>query len=194
MNKTEKLICILLAGVLAWYVFDSMSQKGKKAEENATAVAALTNATAAAATPASAAVVPEKPVVAEKKLEPAKPSEPEALVKLENDEVRLELSSWGAVVKKATLKKYARDCGEVSEKNPAVEMDFSAAPLGELTGVEGLVRNASYRVVSSASNEVVFANDFAERRIALDKDYRIVLKEKFLKGGASCALPSASRR
>ena len=185
MNKTEKLISILLAGVLAWYIFSTMSKKGEESH-----AAAGTNVVAVAEQPAAektvqqpAAAVAEKAVAETKKVEPAKPSVPEQAVVLENDEVKLELSSWGAVVKKATLKQYARDCGEISEKNPAVVMDFSDGPLGALSGLEGLAANAAYEVASRTDGEVVFRNAVMERRIALDKGYRITFKDVLAKGG-----------
>ena len=81
------------------------------------------------------------------------PTVPEQTVVLENDELRLELSTWGAVVKKATLKKYAQGLGPVSEDNPPVVFDFAKAPLGELGGVKGLAPNAAYEVKSSASTK-----------------------------------------
>ena len=50
MNKTEKLICVLLGGVLAWYIFVQMPKQSK-----AQAVAAGTNAVPAAAVQTAAA-------------------------------------------------------------------------------------------------------------------------------------------
>ena len=176
MNKTEKLICFVLAAVLAGYIF---MESGKRKGSAAADALALTNAPAeqvSAPTPAAPAA---EAVVAKI----ADPTVPEKTLVLENSQLRLELSSWGAVVKKATLKEYARDRGEISEENPALEFDFAASPLGALNGVSALAANANYEVRQVSSNSIVFANAAATRKITLEKDYRIVLEENFANAG-----------
>ncbi len=184
MNKTEKIICLLLGGVLAWYLFLEMPKQQKvqreaavaaqKAQAAAQAAAKAANAsTAAKADGASVGTGPA--ALAAETAKPALPSTPEEIVVLENDELKLELSTWGAVVKKATLKKYAKGLGPVSEENPAVEFDFSGAPLGQLGGAV-----AAYSVESRGDAEVVFANGPAKRRIALCKDYQVTFSDSAL--------------
>ena len=136
MNKTEKIICILLGAVLAWYLFIEMPKQSQAAADAAKAQAAAATTQVPAETPSKAeAVQAQQPSASEAnagastekaEVAPATPSVPERIVVLENDEVKLELSTWGGVVKKATLKKFARDVGEISEENPAVELDFAA--------------------------------------------------------------------
>ena len=181
MNKTEKIICILLGAVLAWYIFIEMPKQSQaaadaaKASREAAPVAEVQSQSQAPAEAPAAAVAAVAPVEAL----PALPSTPEQVVVLENDDVRLELSTWGAVVKKATMKKFARDVGDISEENPAVELDFSSSPLGELGGVKGLAANAAYEVKSQTSNSVVFANAVATRTVTLEPGYRVVYAEEF---------------
>ncbi|MBO7683722.1 MAG: YidC/Oxa1 family insertase periplasmic-domain containing protein [Kiritimatiellae bacterium] len=195
MNKTEKIVCLVLGAVLAWYLFVETPRQAKerqKASAEAALAASVQGQASTNGAPASAEV---KPAAAEPAAisqnadrdEPIPdPSVPERTVVLENDELRLELSTWGAVVKKATLKKYARGLGPVGEGNPPVVFDFSKAPLGELGGVKGLAPNAAYEVRSSASNEVVFANGVATRAVTLGSGYKVVYREEFRgEGGAS---------
>ena len=185
MNKTEKLICLVLGAVLAWYICVEMPKQSQAAADAAKAqttaqttvdvegaVAAQKVAQAAAEAATQAAV--DQP---DAKVQAPPPAVPERIVVLENDEVKLELSTWGAVVKKATLKKFARDVGEISADNPAVELDFASAPLGELGGVKGLAPNAAYEVESASSSEVVFANGEMTRTVTLAEGYMVSYKD-----------------
>ena len=195
MNKTEKIICLVLGAVLAWYLFVEMPRQAKERQEahvEATVAAAVQGQASTNAEPSSAAAPPAAAETAVISQNAAKeealpdPTVPEQTVVLENDELRLELSTWGAVVKKATLKKYAQGLGPVSEENPPVVFDFAKAPLGELGGVKGLAPNAAYEVKSSASNEVVFANAVATRKVTLAEGYKVTYAEEFRgEGGVS---------
>ena len=182
MNKTEKIICLLLGGVLAWYLFMEMPKQQKAQRETALAAQKAQAAALAArqqSEPAKSAAEQSKDGAeapsSAKSAAPALPSVPEEIVTLENDELKLELSTWGAVVKKATLKKYAQGLGSVSEENPAVEFDFSGSPLGQLGGDV-----AAFTVESRGDSEVVFANGAAKRRIALGKDYLVTFSDSSL--------------
>ena len=189
MNKSEKIICLLLGALLAWYIYGEMG----KAKERAKAPATQTQ------------TVPEKVQQAYD----SKPAEPEKVVKLANAELELEFSSWGAVVKKATLKGYGQNPGEVSlvasdsaqnskrttasegervasegervASNPPVVLDFSASPLGELGGVPGLAPNAAYEVRDVTSNAIVFVNAFVTRKFTLGENFQLTLEETFHK-------------
>ena len=162
MNKTEKLICLILGGALVWWLFVQSPKDAKARAEAAKAQAVQAN-------------VEAKPVVAPAPVEPTvesvapvAPQVPEEIVVLENDELRLELSSWGGVVKKATLKKYAKGNGPVTEENPAVEFDFSKSPLGQLgDSVVG------YAVASRGETEVVFVNGGNVRKVSLGENYLV---------------------
>ena len=183
MNKTEKIICILLGAVLAWYIFVEMPRQSQAAADAAKAQAAQTaqatgddegavstQKVVQTATEATTQATVDQP---DSVVQAPPPAVPERIVVLENDEVKLELSTWGAVVKKATLKKFARDVGEISADNPAVELDFASAPLGELGGVDGLAPNAAYEVKSQTADSVVFANGEMTRTVTLVEGYRL---------------------
>ena len=177
MNKTEKLICLLLGAILAWYIF---SGKGAKpAAATATEGGAATNVVAEAAVAESPVAKPA--VAAEETPKPkAKPAVPEKCVTLENDDVKLELSSWGAVVKKVTLKNYAQKAGKVSDENPPVTFDFSDSPLGAGSGdIE------AFEIRRVEGREAVFAKNGAARTIRLEDDYRIVFEDHGIGGAIS---------
>jgi len=182
MNKIEKLICLVLGAVLAWYVWSEMG----KQKEAAKAAAEAPVAVQTTAPTATEAAKPESVPVAEDRAGAVKepvsvPSVPEKTVVLENDEVKVELSTWGAVVKKVTLKRFAKDCGEIGADNPAVTLDFSAAPMGALEGA-GLVPNAAYEVRESATDAAVFASPVVTRKVSLGSGYRITYEESFADG------------
>ena len=176
MNKTEKLICLILGGALAWYLFVQQPKEAKARAEYAKAQAELVEAQQAQA-PESAepvAAEPSAPAVeaVEQVAAPALPSTPEEIVVLENDELKLELSTWGGVVKKATLKKYAQGNGPVSEENPAVEFDFTGSPLGAIGGSV-----VAYSVASADAGTVVFVNGATARKISLGDGYLVTFED-----------------
>ena len=188
MNKTEKLICLVLGAVLAWYIFSEMGKA--KQSSSATEPCAVTNEVTSAVNAAGRAgqvvsncvqtVVATGEKVVEKVTTLMKnPLTPEKIVTLEDDDVKLELSTWGAVVKKVTLKKYAKDCGPISEKNPPVVLDFSDSPLGAGETVE------SFEVAAKADRSVTFKNGAKSRTIAIDRDYRILFDDEGIAGSVS---------
>lgn len=191
MNKTEKLICLLLGAVLAWYVWSEMGrskERAKYAAEQA-AIAATNQTQAAESAPANAVA---EPSTASQSLNPSTPqplslstptpSVPEKTVVLENDDVKLELSTWGAVVKSVTLKKYAMDRGEISEDNPAVAFDFSDSPLGRGDAIE------AFEIAEQKSDSVRFVRGGKSRVVTLGKDYRITLEDDGIGGPISLGL------
>ena len=183
MNKSEKIICLLLGAVLAWYIwgeFGRAKERAKYAAEHPAAVAAATNAAAqaeAARTESAAGEASRAPAAVEPAK--AKPSVPERVVVLENEELKLELSTWGAVVKKATLKKYAKDCGEIADGNPPVVFDFADSPLGAGAVVE------AFEVAEEGADSVRFVNGAKSRTIRLGADYRITLDDDGIGGAVS---------
>lgn len=181
MNKTEKVICLLLGAALAWYIFTEIPKQKKAAamaaaERARVAASAVTNAPAALPAATAPTAPTAKPVAAAAL---AKPTVPEKTVSLENDQLKLELSSWGAVVKTATLKQYAHRLGKVSDENPPVVLDFTDSPLGALGGVAGLAPNAAYEVRSVESNAVVFVNAAVTRKVTLGANYQVSYEETF---------------
>ena len=180
MNKTEKLIVFLLViGLFASFYYSKPKQDARPQPppqvQQQVAPAAAVQPVAPVAQPVAAPVVED---VAKE------PSVPEETVVLENDELKLEVSTWGAVVKRATLKRYAKNVGELSEENPALVFDFARAPLGAIEGVAGLAANAAYEVKSASADEVVFANAQATRTYKLGANYQLTLEESFASAGA----------
>ena len=187
MNKTEKIICLLLGVVLAWYVWNEMGRAKERQKYLAEQAAiAATNVTAEAAAPQPS--VPEAAAPANSGTNaaaepaPALPATPEKIVVLESDDVKLELSTWGAVVKKVTLKKYAKDRGEISDENPPVVFDFSDSPLGAGASVE------AYDVAEEKPGSVKFACGAKSRVISLGANYRIELEDDGIGGPLSLGL------
>ena len=188
MNKTEKLICLVLGAVLAWYIFSEMGKAKERASQSQVAEVAAQR-DLSSEQPAdrptdqvrnvSTSSVDSVSSVVEKEQKKVLPSIPEKIVSLENDDVKLELSTWGAVVKKVTLKKYAKDCGPISEENPPVALDFSDSPLGAGEAVE------AFEIASQDGASVTFRNGGKSRRIALDADYRIAFEDDGVTGSLS---------
>ena len=117
----------------------------------------------------------------------AKPKAPETLETLANGEVELTLSTRGAVVKAAKMLKYAQNPGPLSEKNPALVLDFGSAPALALEGFAGVEPDADFTVAEKGTNFIVFANDVVTRRLTLKDGYRIEVEETFAKPDAAAA-------
>ncbi len=187
MNKTEKIISLLLGGVLVWYLV--AQSPAKQDARTAQAPASASAPADAAQAPASAApAAPASPVA--ESAAPALPETPEEIVALENDELRLELSTWGGVVKKATLKKYAQNEGPAGEDNPPVEFDFSASPLGAVSPLRGSAPAAAkvFAVESASADEVVFACAEGRRKVSLGADYRVTIEDDWYMPGEGAAM------
>ena len=191
MNKTEKLICLVLGAVLAWYIFSEMGNSKEAAKQAALAQAEIASnradRVASDSSNSSNSSVSNASSVASapKALEAVKPSVPEKIVTLENDEVKLELSTWGAVVKKVTLKKYAKDCGPISEENPPVVLDFSDSPLGAGETVEAF--EASEVTTEEKCNFVKFTSGAKSREILLMNldSYKLQFRDVGMSGSIS---------
>ena len=191
MNKTEKLICLVLGAVLAWYIFSEMGKSKEAAKQAASAQmemvsnrvdrAASDSSNSSNSSVSNASSVASAP----KALEAVRPSVPEKIVTLENDEVKLELSTWGAVVKKVTLKKYAKDCGPISEENPPVVLDFSDSPLGAGETVEAF--EASEVTTEEKCNFVKFTSGAKSREILLMNldSYKLQFRDVGMSGSIS---------
>ena len=187
MNKTEKLICLVLGAILAWYIFGEMGKAKERASQSQVAEASAQSDLSSEhrsigpseqVRNVSTSSVDSVSSVVEKEQKKILPSVPEKIVTLENDEVKLELSTWGAVVKKVTLKKYAKDCGPISEENPPVVLDFSDSPLGASKTVEAC------EVVSQGVDAVVFKAPVGSRTITLKPGYQIGFKDAVFGSGS----------
>ena len=175
MNRTEKIICILLGAVLAWYIFGQSKNRPQQPRPVAQPPAVQEVQPSQAAPAAAEGNKGEAQQAAVE--QPKTPSVPEETVVLENDELKLEISSWGAVVKKATLKKYAKDCGEISDENPPVEFDFSLAPLGRLGGIDGS-DGYEIKVVGASKASATFSVGGWTREVTLGDGYLVTYEDQ----------------
>ena len=192
MNKTEKLICLVLGAVLAWWIWSEMGRSKERAriaaeqaaiaatEISSNGVDRVAGDSSSSGNASNSSVSSVSSAASDTKAhEIVNPAVPEKTVTLENDEVKLELSTWGAVVKKVTLKKYAKNCGEVSEENPAVSFDFDAAAIGAAETVE------AFEVTAKSENSVSFACGAKTRTITLKDGYQIELADNGIGGTMS---------
>jgi YidC/Oxa1 family membrane protein insertase len=191
MNKQEKLIAMLLGALLVGWMFYSQREAAKQAEARAEEAAvepavpvlkdtALTAPQDVPAQPAQSAV--EASV-------PAQPAVPEEVVELVGDKVTLAVSSYGAVLKRATLSQFTSLPGKPSDENPPVTFDFAAEPGLELSGFPGLPPNAVYRVERDpAGRAVTLTAATAQgltvvRRIELLEEYQVKVSDAVRNAG-----------
>ena len=203
MNKTEKLIVVILAAAAAglfWYRTKSgaeraraeaeraavaAAQAAQQTEQSAKAPAGGNSADAARASADAAAAAPRQsaaPAQAAGGDVPAVPSVPLAEdAVISNGFLSLSLSSRGACAVKAVLHGYSEKPGSPGPDNPPVALDFSAYPALVLRNVPGLDPYAAYTLKEQTSNSVLFASadGKTERRITLDSTYGVVLEERF---------------
>ena len=179
MNKSEKLIAVLLGLVLAGYLYFDFT--GRKTVENAAPEPVRTTESAAVRTEAPA-VSPVKP---EPVAEVAEWTLPERLVELENDEVKLVLTSRGGAVRRAVMKRYAQNRGSVSEDNPPYEFDFGESPLGSL--------GEEFAYVQVEGDTAIFASEAGRaRRVTLKPDYRVEFADEGIEGRRGISLGAVS--
>ena len=201
MNKTDKLIVVVLVLVLAGWLWHSFDQQKKQAAARAEALAAeaaqapqaagsATNAVAEATAATNAvSAVAEKPTPPPVKRVQA----PEQTVVLSNAEMAVTLSTRGAVVKQATLFGYAEKSGPISAENPALVLDFASAPVMALEDVPGLAADEDYAIAESDAAHVVFKNAAATRRITLKEGFQLALEEQFAPNVVAAAQTAAHR-
>jgi YidC/Oxa1 family membrane protein insertase len=190
MNRQEKIISILLGVALVWCLFSGGGSK--KSEPQKKAAARPPAAERAEAQPAAAGqqkqpeakAAPERDAAAADFASLPAPKVPEQTVVLGDSELEIHVSTWGAVVKKAVLKEYSVEAGERGEKNPPVEIDYSASPLGAVYGVPGLAPNDAYSIVSQSEKSVLLTNGILKRTIELRDGYRISVEDEFFDGRA----------
>jgi YidC/Oxa1 family membrane protein insertase len=183
MNKTEKLICLALSLVLGWYLFFGPGKSGKGGA--AADSAAATGSAAEVSQSGEAAASAPAPVPAPEAPKPKTAIDaPEKIVVLENDQLKLELSTWGASVKSATLKQYAERRGEISAENPALKFDFSGSRLGAGETLEAFETDGD---VVRSGNEVSasFKLGGKRRKITLCENYMIKMEDEGIGGELS---------
>ena len=175
MNKMEKIICLVLGGVFAWYVFFEMPRQQKAAK----AVCASEAVCAPAAAPASVAAAVSSPVAP-----PSAPADPgpdrEISVSNAEEVVTFALNKEGVAIKSITLLAYAQNKGAVSGSNPPVTFAFGKGSRALALADMPLAQPSEmveFRADSPTS--VVYRTEQVERRFTLLGGYRIGLHEKF---------------
>ena len=195
MNTQEKIIALLLGLALAGWLWYSVSEQKKSAEAAAREPRSVEVADGTEAVAPKAPVPPKAPEAAEGGPRsgaatdgtapvPPKQTTPEQLVTLANSQIAVELSSHGAVVKRATLKEYGEKPGKLNEENPAVTLDFSAAPALSLDGVPELPSGSDFTIAEKGEDFVLFKSvaqidgrPLLSRRVALKDDYRLAVED-----------------
>lgn len=177
MNKTEKIICILLGLAFFWCLWsgrNASSTAPRQPASDAPAVAAAPAAPAASAVPAA----PAADSVAR-----VEHQSPEAIVVISNEVLRIEVSTWGAAVKRAVFADYALNAGDIGEGNPPLAFDYAAAPLGALGGLAAVPADAEYEVVEHDDRHVKLVTTAGVERVwTLTGGYKVQLEERFGEG------------
>ena len=186
MNKSEKLIVLVLGLILAGWIWHSVSEQKKSAEAQAQPAAKVKESKVVkdVQDAKALAVVKDdskdlKDAKDPKDLKPVALRAPERLVALTNGQMELTFSSHGAVIVKAKMLQYAERPGAIADDNPPVVFDLSARPALALDGVQGLAADADYAVAEQTGDRVVFTNAWLRRDVVLKPDYKIEVSESF---------------
>ncbi len=197
MNKKEKFIVILLGLVLAGWLWHSFNEQKKAvgqmavASERTAETAPTTNLTADAAiqakvaAPSPTAPSPVKPVVH---------AAPEKFAVLSNAQIAVTLSTRGAVAKAATLFQFAEKPGKISAENPALKLDFAAAPVMAVENLTWLAPDADYELVESDAEHAVFKNALMTRKITLKANYQLEVEDALTPAAMAAAKGDAVNR
>ena len=191
MNKKDLLPVIILALMIpVWILFDKAVLAPKfpvkhpappTAEEQQLENVPETAAPAEPA-PSEAVPVPEKTV-----LPVAKPAEEEVVQTLENDKLRIDLTSWGGGIKSATLLNYPE---QDKKESPPVMLDFSGAAALSYEGLAGAGTNDAFAVQTSEDGQsVTFSRKIAsglvfERTISFERDYLLKINDRLTNPGS----------
>jgi len=185
MNTQEKVIAGLFGLMLVGWLFYSQTQQVKKAKYSAERpvateqAVAVSNAVQNVGAPTQVPVGALTPIMAA--VAPVTPRVPEEVVELVDDELRVDISSHGASLKRVQLSQFATLPGKLSAENPAVVLDYSESPALVLEGLPGLPPNAVYQVTKDEAGRVVTLSTRTEqglevtRRIELLKDYQMTV-------------------
>ena len=183
MNKSEKLIVVLLGLLLAGWIWHSVSEQKSAAKAQVRKTAARQSVQVQAKAPEPDAVKgvrggkDGKPAAQDAR--PDMPRAPEKLDTLSNDRMELTFSTRGAAVVKAKMLDYAERPGKISSDNPPVVLDFSAHPALAISGVPGVAADSDYAVAEKTADTIVYTNAVIRRAIALKSDYKIEVSETF---------------
>jgi YidC/Oxa1 family membrane protein insertase len=187
MNKKDLIPVILLALLIpVWIMIDRTLLAPKfpaPAPVEQTTEEAPVAGTPEEATLSGATAEPTAAKVAETVAEAVEPPAEEMVATLENEKVRLELTSLGGGIKSATLLEYP----EQNEKDsPPVVLDFSDAPALAYEGLTGIGKTKSLNIQSSDNSQsVVFSKLLGngvvfQRTLTLEDDYLVTINDRFI--------------
>lgn len=170
--------------LVGWLFYSQKQQAKVLVARQAIAQAAAHSNEVAQASGGAPVLTPQPPApVVEPVAVPVTPSVPEEVVELSDEEVRVSVSSHGAVLKSVLLNQFAVKPGKISASNPAVVLDYAAAPALALSGLPGVAPNAPYELTKDASGRIVTLKTVTAqqlevtRRIELLKDYQIAVSD-----------------
>ena len=201
MNKKDVIAAILVALLIpVWMVIDRKYVAPKFPAKTPVVAEASqepveTTKEAEKKDPAQIAALPEKedPKEAEETTASEQPVEEKVLL-LENEVLRLEITSRGGGLKTATLLKYPE---ENNPESPPVLLNFSNETALAYSGIKGM--NASDPLVMRLSEDgksIVFSkrwkgSRFFERTLTLGDGYLLSVQDRFFnKGSADWSLPA----
>lgn len=203
MNKKDLLPVIILALMIPVWIMIDRTFIAPKFPAKQPAPAAVeqpgkgeTNAAAATVAESPIAATPQaaKDKVEKVAVEVAKPAEEEIVKVLANDKLELELTSWGAGIKSATLSNYP----ELNEEDsPPVVLDFSDATALAYDGYPGIGANDAFAVEAS-EGAITFSKKMAnglvfQRTITLTHDYLLDISDRFTNPGSEAVQLDAGR-
>lgn len=200
MNTQEKIIAALMGLTLVIYMMYSGRMNAQRAalSNNSETVVAATNVTEHTEQITAAVTAPAKPVAPEPVVIKA-PDKPEEIVEVNVADLKLKLSSHGAVIKSVLLKKYNSKPGEADADKPPVLLDFSRFPGFELQGVPGLAANAAYEIERNDNGRTVIFRSVTEQGLEVERtlelldDYQVKVSDTFKnKGSAPLAVKTNS--
>jgi len=181
---------VLGLALVAWMFYSNRTAARKASERGRADQAAETTAVPADTPQAEIkSHEPEREAQPPEEERPPAPEVAEQVIALAGDEMTLEVSSHGAVLKSATLSAYTSFTGRPGPDNPPVKLDFSSSPGLELSGVAGLAPNAAYEVERGTDGRIVtFTSATAEgltvtRVIELQDDYRVKVSDTLRNAG-----------
>jgi len=199
MNRTERLaVIILFAGLMAWLVYGPRPQRPEPPDPD-------TVGEAPRPAPAREDEAPDRPGVPTlaPDLEPAAPDappapvEPERIVTLDNERLRVAVSSHGAAVTGVKLHTYPRQAGG----DEPIRLDFELAPALALDGLPGGRPDMAFELEPGADGMSLTARRtlgdglVIERRLVLADEYRLQLTDTYINTGAGAlALTNVSVR
>ena len=198
MSKKDLIIVIVLIALLpAWYFFDRLVIAPKYPRpvvaEQPEGISGDTNgvpaevAALAGTNAVETVAIPEVPVVEE-------PLDPEEIVSIGNDQLSLELTSYGAGIKSVVMQA-RNEKGEFlypvedKESSAPVMLDFSDAPaLVYESEALKLGSKAVFSLTSRDERSATFTRDMGtvlfERTIEIGDNYLLSVKDRFVPAGA----------